>query len=148
MWSKFQVSLIAVSMALVFCGCAAVQAEREAEAKKQEQFVHRVDFAHVWVTPGEPGPAKAYTVLGKLKYTVPFSPDAIDAHEEADKLKKIAYAKWPDKLDAIINEQETVSDDASTVTVTADAIQYDSSTDREALHNMNNGIVVSPSNND
>jgi hypothetical protein len=30
------------------------------------------------------------------------------------------------------------------VTVSADAIEYASSTDRAALHNMNNGIVVSP----
>jgi len=135
---------VAISVAVAYCGCAAVQAERQAQEKKQQQFVQRVDIAHVWVTPGTPGPGKPYVLLGKLKYTVPFTPDAIDSHEEADKLKAIAYAKWPDQLDAIINEKENVSDDASTVTVTGDAIQYVSSTNREALHNMNNGIVVSP----
>jgi hypothetical protein len=145
MWNKFGVGIVAISVAVACCGCAAVQAERQAQEKKQEQFVQRVDIAHVWVTPGIPDPGKPYTVLGKLKYTVPFTPDAIDSQKEADKLKTMAYAKWPDQLDAIINEKQTVSDDASTVTVTGDAIQYASSTNREALHNMNNGIVVSPS---
>jgi len=144
MWNKFRLGLFAVLVTIVCCGCSAVQVERQAQEKKQEQFVRRVDLAHVWVTTGQPEAAKPYTILGHLKYTVPFSPDAIDSQKEVDKLKALAYAKWPDKLDAIIDEKESISSDASSVTVSADAIQYASSADREAMHNMNNGLVVSP----
>ena len=147
MWNKFGVIFLAGITAIAFCGCAAVQAERQAQEAKQQQFVRRVDLAHVWVTPGTPDPGKPYTVLGPVKYTVPFSPDAIDARHESDQLKAMAYKKWPDQLDALINEKESLSPDASKVTVSAEAIQYASSTDRQALHNMNNGIVVSPSGN-
>lgn len=145
MWNKLGIGLLAGIAAVVFCGCAAVQAERHAEEVKQQRFVTRVDLAHVWVTPATPGPGKPYTVLGPVKYTVPFSPDAIDAQHESDKLKAIAYKKWPDQLDALIQEKESVSPDASKVTVSAEAIQYASSTNRQALHDMNNGLVVSPS---
>ncbi len=145
MRNKFGIGLLAGLAAVVFCGCAAVQAERHAEEVKQQQFVTRVDLAHVWVTPGTPDPGKPYTVLGPVKYTVPFSPDAIDAHSENDKLKEMAYKKWPDHLDALIKEKESISPDASEVTVSAEAIEYASSTNRQALHNMDNGLVVSPS---
>ena len=147
MRSKFLCGLLAASVAIIFCGCAAVQAERQAEEKRQEQFVRTVDLAHVWVTTEKPSDAKPYTILGSVKYTVPFSPDAIDTQEESHRLKALAYAKWPDKLDALIDEKQSLSADASAVTVSADAIQYASSTDRQALHNMNNGLVVSPSGN-
>ncbi len=146
-WNKFIASLSVLSLAVVFCGCAAIQAQRQAEAAKQQQFVKRVDLAHVWVTAETPGQAKPYTVLGNVKYAVPFSPDAIDSHQENDQLKKMAYAKWPNKLDALVNEKETISDDGSKVSVSAEAIEFASSTDRQALHNMNNGLVVSPSAN-
>jgi hypothetical protein len=145
MWNKIGLSVLAVCVVMACYSCAAVKAERQAQEKKQEEFVQHVDIAHVWVTPGTPGPGKPYTVLGDVKYTVPFSPDAIDSQKQADKLKALAYKKWPDQLDAIIKENESVSNDASHVTVTGEAIQYASSTNREALHNMNNGIVVSPS---
>jgi len=103
-------------------------------------------MAHIWVTTGTPPPGKPYTVLGDLSYSVPFTPDAIDAAQMQDKLKKIAFDKYPDTVDAVIKEDSNVSSDGSTVTVTAQAIQYESSVDREALHKMNEGLVASPSN--
>jgi hypothetical protein len=49
----------------------------------------------------------------------------------------MALAKWPDTIDAIVNEDQTTSADGSQVTVTAKAIKFDSSVDREALHHLN-----------
>ncbi|MGA7873352.1 MAG: hypothetical protein WCA22_20890 [Candidatus Binatus sp.] len=138
---------LAIGLALGISGCAAVEAARQEEVQKQQVVVHRVDMAHIWVTTEAPPPGKPYTTLGDLTYTVPFSPDAIDEEKISDKLKAMAYAKWPDTIDAIVNENDTVSADGSQVTVSAKAIQYDSSVDREALHHMNEGLVASPNNN-
>ncbi len=138
--------LAAIGLALNLCACGAIEAQRQAEEQKKQEFVHRVDMAHIWVTTGTPPAGKAYTVLGDIKYTEPFTPDAIDAAKMQDKLKKIAYDKYPDTVDAIIKEDSSVSADGSTVTVSAQAIQYESSVDRAALHKMNEGLVASPNN--
>lgn len=135
----------AAGLAMTLSACAAVEAERQAQEEKQTQFVQRVDIAHVWVTPGDPGPGKPYSVLGEVKYSEPFTPDAIDEAKIKDKLKKMAYEKWPDNLDALIREKSEVSGDGNTVTVSAQAIQYESSVDRQMLHKMNEGMVASPS---
>lgn len=135
---------LAIGFALGVSACAAVEAARQAQEAKQQVFVHRVDMAHIWVTTEAPPPGKPYSTLGEMSYTEPFSPDAIDEAKISDKLKQIAFAKWPDTIDAIVNENQTVSADGSQVTVTGKAIQYDSSVDRNALHHMNEGIVASP----
>ena len=97
--------------------------------------------------PKRPQSGKPYTELGDLTYTEPFTPDAIDEAKISDKLKAMAFAKWPDTIDAIVNENQTTSADGSQITVTAKAIKYDSSVDREALHHMNEGMVASPNGN-
>ncbi len=132
-------------LAMTLSACAAVEAERQAQEQKQQVFVQRVDLAHVWVTPGSPPSGKPYNVLGDVTYTEPFTPDAIDEAKIKDKLKKMAYEKWPDTLDALIQEKSEVSTDGNTVTVSAKAIQYESSVDRQMLHKMNEGMVASPS---
>jgi hypothetical protein len=139
--------LVAIGLALNFCACGAIEAQRQAEEAKKQEFVQRVDTAHVWVTTGEPPAGKPYTKLGELKYTEPFTPDAIDAAKMQDRLKAMALQKYPDTVDAVIKEDSEVSPDGSTVTVSAEAIQYESSTDRNALHHMNEGLVASPSGN-
>ena len=139
--------LVAIGLALSLCACGAIEAQRQAEEQKKQEFVHRVDTAHVWVTTGEPPAGKPYTKLGDLKYTEPFTPDAIDSAKMQDKLKAMALQKYPDTVDAVIKEDSEVSPDGSTVTVSAEAIQYESSTDRNALHHMNEGLVASPSGN-
>ncbi len=136
---------VVTGLAMTLSACEAVEASRKAEEKKQQVFVERVDIAHVWVTPGNPPPGKPYNVLGDVNYTEPFSPDANDEAKIKDKLKKMAYEKWPDTLDALIQEKSEVSSDGNTVTVSAKAIQYESSVDREMLHKMNEGMVASPS---
>jgi hypothetical protein len=139
--------LMLIGLALTLSACGVVEAQRAQEEAKKQAFVTRVDYAHIWVTTGDAPAGKPYTVLGPISYTVPFTPDAIDAAEMKEKLKKIAYTKWPDTIDAIIKEDSNVSADGSQVTVTAQAIAYDSTQDREALHHMNEGLVASPSGN-
>jgi len=139
--------LLAIGLALGVSACGAVQAARQAQEAKQQVFVPRVDMAHIWVTTESPPAGKPYTELGDLSYTEPFSPDAIEESKISDKLKKMAFDKWPDTIDAIVNENQSISADGSQITVTAKAIKYDSSVDREALHHMNEGMVASPSQN-
>ena len=138
-------SLVVGISAFALSSCGAVQAEREAHEQKQQQFVTRVDIAHIYVTPEDPPANKPFTVLGDVTYNEPFSPDAINEAKIKEKLKNMAYAKWPDTLDALVREKTDVSDDGSTVKVSAQAIQYESSTDRAMLHKMNEGMVASPS---
>ena len=138
--------LLAMGLALGLSACGAMEAARHEEEQKQAVFVHRVDMAHIWVTTEAPPPGKPYSTLGELSYTEPFSPDAIEEANITDKLKKMAFEKWPDTIDAIVDENQTISADGSQVTVTAKAIAYDSSVDRNALHHMNEGLVASPSN--
>jgi len=137
--------LIAIGLAVCLSACGAIEAERQAQEAKRQEFVKRVDTAHVWVTTESPPPGKPYQVLGQLSYTVPFSPDAIEESTITDKLKTMAMAKWPDTIDAVVKVNQTVSNDGSQVTVTGEAIQYDQSVDRNALRHMNEGLVASPS---
>jgi hypothetical protein len=140
-------TLLVIGLALASSGCAAVDAARSERVEKQMAFEHRVDTAHVWVTTGAPPAGKPYSTLGELSYTEPFSPDAIDEARIIDKLKKIALEKWPDMIDAIVNENQTVSADGSQITVTGKAIQFDSSVDWAALHHLNDDLVASPNGN-
>jgi hypothetical protein len=139
-------ALLAVALALGISGCAAVEGARSAEVEKQKSFVHRVDSAHIWVTTQSAPADKPYSMLGELSYTEPFSPDAIEG-KISDRLKKMALEKWPDMIDAIVNENQTVSPDGSQITITGKAIQYDSSVDRAALHHLNDNLVASPNGN-
>ena len=135
---------LAIGLALWISGCAAA---REQEVQKQQVFEHRVDMAHIWVTTEAPAAGKPYSELGQLTYTEPFTPDAIDEAKISDKLKAMAFAKWPDSIDAIVDENQTTSADGSQITVTAKAIKYDSSVDRDALHHMNESLTASPTSN-
>ena len=137
-------SLVIGLAAAALSSCAAVEAQRAEQEKKQETFVQRVDIAHIYVTPEDPLPNKPFTVLGDVTYSEPFTPDAINEARIKEKLKTMAYAKWPDTLDALVKEKSDLSDDGTTVKVSAEAIQYESSTDRERLHKMNDGLIVSP----
>ncbi len=140
-------ALMAIGLALGLSACAAVEAQRAASQAKQQEVVHRMDVAHIWVTTEAPPAGKPYSTLGDLTYTEPFSPDAIDEAKISDRLKKMALEKWPDTIDAIVSENQTVSADGSQITVTGKAIAYDSTVDRTALHHMNEGMVASPNNN-
>ena len=146
MRSSKVLGLIAIGLALGVSGCAAVEAQRAAQEAKQQETVHRMDVAHVWVTTEGPPAGKPYSKLGDLSYTEPFSPDAIDEAKITAKLKQMAMEKWPDTIDAIVDENQTVSPDGTSITVTGRAIAYDSSVDRAAMHKMNEGMIASPTN--
>jgi hypothetical protein len=137
-------TLLAIGLSLGISACGAMQAARQEQEQKQQVFEHRVDMAHIWVTTEAPGSGKPYKELGDLSYTEPFTPDAIDEAKISDKLKAMAFAKWPDSIDAIVDENQTTSSDGSQITVTAKAIAYDSSVNRDALHHMQDGLTVSP----
>lgn len=140
-------SLVIGAAALALSSCAAVEAQRQAHEQEKQTFVQHVDIAHIYVTPEDPPPNKPYTVLGDVTYTEPFTPEAINEAKIKAKLKQMGYQKWPDTLDALVKEKSDVSDDGTTVKVSAVAIQYESSTDRAMLHKMNEGLVASPSGN-
>ena len=139
--------LFVIGVALGVSACGAMEAARQVQEQKQQVFVHRVDMAHIWVTTEGPPAGKPFTELGELSYTEPFSPDAIEESKISDRLKKMAFEKWPDTIDAVVNENQSISADGSQITVTAKAIKFESSVDREALHHMNEGMVASPSGN-
>lgn len=140
--------LVALFLSVSLSACATVQAQRQANEVKQQQFAQHMDIAHISVTPGDAQAGKPYTVLGILTYTEKINPenvaDAIDAHRMNEKLKAMANTKYPDSVDEVIKAHSDVSDDGTLMTVTAEAIQFESSVDREALHHMNEGMVASP----
>src|SRR5260370_4663987 len=67
----------------------------------------------------------------------------IDEGQIHRKLKKIALEKWPDTIDGIVDQNQTVSTYDWQITATAKAIQYYSSVDRAALHHINDNLVAS-----
>jgi len=141
--------LVALFLSVTLSACAAVQAERQAHEVQQQQFAQHIDIAHIYVTPDDAPAGKPYTVLGTLTYSEKINPenvaDAIDAHRMNEKLKAMANAKYPDSVDAVIKAHSDVSSDGTLMTVSAQAIQFESSADREAMHHMNEGMVASPS---
>ena len=120
--------------------------DRAAQEEKQRQMVYRMDSAHVFVTAGDFPPSKPYKVLGDLKYSEPFSSDAIDTAIIKVKLKKLALAKYPDTADAVIKAHSDVesSGPEMIVTVSGEVVQFDSSADRDAMHKMWDNLTVSP----
>jgi len=144
--------LVAACFSVSLSACAAIQAQREAEQQKQQEFVQHVDIAHIFVTPDDAPAGKPYKVLGDLQYTEHINPDnvadAIDSEKMNEQLKRMANEKYPDSVDAVIKERSDVSSDGSLMTVTGEAIEFESSADREALHHINEGLVASPSGGD
>jgi cytochrome c556 len=137
--------ILVVGLIAALPACSAITAQREAEQAKQQAVVKRMDTAHVFVTTGEiDKTSKPYTVLGELKYTEPFSADAIDAAKMKERLKQMANQKYPDQVDAVISAKSDVNDQGTQVTVSAQAIKFESSVDREAMHHMTEGAVASP----
>jgi len=138
--AKFALGIITMSI----CGCAAIQSDRNAQEEKRAQMVRRMDDAHVFVTSGDIPKEKPYKVLGDLKYSAPFSTDAIESAGIERKLKAMALAKYPDNADAVIKVSSDVDASGETVTITGEAVQFDTSADRDLMHNMWDQAVASP----
>jgi hypothetical protein len=89
--------------------------------------------------------SRSYHVLGELRYTSPFSTDAIDSAQIAVRLKYIALAEYPDTVDAVIKANTQVVGADDTVVVTGEAVQFDTSADRNMMHNLiSEDAIVSP----
>lgn len=144
MRSSWSIKLLIAFLATSLSACAAIEAERKAHQEEQQKFVQHVDIAHIWVTNGDAPRGKPYEVLGQIQYTEPFSPEANDEAHMRDKLKQIAYEKYPDDIDAVIKVHSDLNSSGNELVVTAEAIKYESSTDRAALHKMNEGMIASP----
>lgn len=107
-------------------------------------MINRMDNAHVFVTPGDIPTSKPYTVLGQLKYTEPFTVDAIDSAKIEVRLKAMALEKYRDTADAVIKANTDVDASGENVIVTGEVVHFNSSADREMKHNMWEGLIVSP----
>ena len=144
MRNTYLVSLLAIGIATTVGGCAAIQAQREAHKQELAAFGQKVDKASIFVTNGGPQPGKNFTSLGELKYNLPFSPESIDAAKQKEQLKEMAYQKWPDNIDSVVRWRSELSDDGNQVTVSGEAIQYETSADRTLRRKMGEGGVASP----
>jgi hypothetical protein len=148
MRSSYVLRITAVIAAVALSACSAIQAERQAQEQKEQQTIKRMDIAHIFVTPDDSAGGKAFHVLGDLKYTEQIDPtnvaDAIDAHRMNERLKAMANEKYPDAVDAVIKAHSDVSSDGTVMTVTGEAIQFESTADREAMHHMTEGMIASP----
>ena len=109
-------------------------------------MVKTMDQAHVFVTTEGLPKDKAYEVLGELKYSEPYTPDALDQKRIENKLRTMAMAKYADQADAVINAKGDVetSGDATTATVTGQVVRFESSADREMMHHMWDNLAASP----
>jgi len=102
-----------------------MQSAQASNQHKIQEFEHRVDYSHIWVTPYEPPKGKLYAVLGELSYRDSVNADSISEANITERLKKLAFARWPDSIDAIINEKQVISADGTQILVTGTAIKYE-----------------------
>ncbi|NOS89540.1 MAG: hypothetical protein HOP34_13550 [Methylococcaceae bacterium] len=99
-----------VSLLVINCG-----GNKAAKPKSQQQAAEDASLLtptkEILVTAGDIN--KKYTILGKVDYTMKghsIYSDQIEANKQAEEtLKKVAFTKYGDKVDAIINTQVMAS---------------------------------------
>jgi hypothetical protein len=116
---------IATLLVLALYACSTIQTGQAAHEHKFQEFVHRADYSHIWVTPDALAVGKPFAVLGEMSFSEAVTSDSIDEAKITEKLKTMAFAKWPDTIDAIINEKQSISADGSQMMITATAIRYE-----------------------
>lgn len=148
---KARYAAVLLSVPILACGCAAeppgvvssrfggdpsashivVAVKEPSSAPKYRDSANRSELQHhsdrspwLWVTPGRPPAGKRYVVLGAVRYSEPSSTEAEDPNRMAEKLKSLALGKFPDEVDALIDENSEMSGDGKTITVSAKAIKY------------------------
>ncbi|HTR61993.1 MAG TPA: hypothetical protein VMH37_09845 [Candidatus Binataceae bacterium] len=138
--------IVPCMMAVTLCACAALMADRKAQDEHRLQMVKTMDTAHLVVTTASLPKDKPYKVLGELKYTEPYTPDALDEDRIEKRLKTMALAQYSEQADAVIEAKGDMemSGDTATVIVTGKVVQFESSADREMMHQMWDNLVVSP----
>lgn len=118
---RFWVIGLLIAVALGAAGCQAYEQQQQAKRERIHKGNVILDRQRVLMSTG--GFSLPYRKLGELTYTVPFSPEAIEGPHINQQLRKMAIAKWGRQVDAIIHISSKVGADASTVTVTAEAIR-------------------------
>ena len=136
-------SLLTCLALTALSGCFLLSA-RQDEEKHRAQMVNVMDNAHVFITPGDIPKGKPYKVLGELKYSEPFSTDVIDSAKIEKRLKAMALEEYHGEADAVIKANVDVDASGENATVTGEAIQFETSADRELMHKMWEGLIVSP----
>lgn len=116
-------SLIAMLMGAVLGvgGCQAYQQQQQATQQRIQQGNIILDRQRVLMSTG--GIDDPHRTLGELTYTEPLSPDSIDSTRINQKLREMAIAKWGRQVDAIIHINSKVGADATTMTVTGEAVE-------------------------
>jgi hypothetical protein len=117
----FSVIAAVLIVALGAAGCQVYQQQQAATQKRLHEGNIIIDRDRILMSTG--GFKLPYRKLGELTYTEPLSPDAIEGPHINQRLRKIAIAKWGREVDAIIHINSKIGANASTVTVTAEAIQ-------------------------
>jgi hypothetical protein len=112
--------LLAAATTLL-AGCTAVVVQQQQQQAIIKATDKALDRDRIQVQTGNL--ALPYDQLGELDYTEAFSPQAIDDDYIDDKLRTMAIRKWGDQVDAVISVKTALSDDATEVRVTAQAVK-------------------------
>ncbi len=119
MISKIIIGACSVLLAVVMCACSA----QSPAPKLRPTYPNPPKMIiHVFSVDEEIG--RAYKVLGEVNYSQPYSAEAVDESETKERLIKIGLKRWPDSMDALIEEKSEVSPDGSSVSVSAKAIEF------------------------
>lgn len=111
---------LALLLIAAISGCGSLDAQRQKEAQlvAAEKTMNQ---EQIFVSEGEiPYPNR---LLGKLDYSVPFTPDAIEVALVNDKLRQTAIQRYGDEVDAIANVHIEMDETATHVNVAADAVR-------------------------
>ncbi len=117
---RFAVSLLAI-FAVAGCGSLDAQRQKEAELNAAEISMNRTQ---IFVSNSDI--SYPHRVLGKLEYSEPFSPDAIDTEKINNKLRAMAIERFGDEVDAIQDAHSDINDDGTKVTATGEALRITS----------------------
>jgi Tfp pilus assembly protein PilV len=118
---RFSLMAVVTAAVLGVAGCQAYQQQQQATQQKIEQGNVILDRQRILMSTG--GIDDAHKTLGELTYTEPLSPDSIDSAHINQKLREMAIAKWGRQVDAVIHINSKVGADATTMTVTGEAVE-------------------------
>jgi len=133
-------ALLAIGLAFALSACGAREAARQEASSKQQVFEHRVDMAHIWVTTEAPGAGKPFTELGQLTiHRAVLRPTRSTKRRSATAERRWRSRNGPTRLTRSSTRIRQLRPTARRITVTAKAIKYDSSVDREAFASYERG---------
>jgi hypothetical protein len=119
--SRVIVALLAIGL----CACSSVTATFDSQSAGHEDMVQSREGANIFVTSADIPAGKRYKVLGILRYSEAFSADSLDQHRMKEKLKAMASERYHDDVDAVIKAHSDANDSGTTITVTAEAIKFE-----------------------